>query len=175
MKILVIGNGFIGSAIVKRLESEGHELLTFSRTFKAGDKSQQVVGDVLNFDIFAKTLLWNPQVVIHTAWITDHATYAQDASNSEYAQFTSLLARAVSQSNIEHLIVLGTCAEYGTQNRACTAGITKLNPTTYYGKQKVIALNSAKEALLESKVRLTWARIFQPYGRNQDSNRLLPY
>jgi nucleoside-diphosphate-sugar epimerase len=175
MKILVIGNGFIGSAIIKRLESEGHELLIFSRTFNSGINSQQIIGDVFSFDDFAKTLLWGPQVIIHTAWITTHTSYADDSSNFQYAKFTALLARNVAHSNLEHLIVLGTCAEYGPQSRASTAGITKLNPTTFYAKQKVVALNSIKEAFLDSKVRLTWARIFQPYGLKQDPSRLLPF
>jgi nucleoside-diphosphate-sugar epimerase len=73
------------------------------------------------------------------------------------------------------LIVLGTCAEYGPQSQPSSAGITKLNPTTFYAKQKVEALNSSKQILHESKVRLTWARIFQPYGQKQDPSRLLPY
>ena len=175
MKILVIGNGFIGSAIIKRLKLEGHELLIFSRTFNAGINSQQIVGDIFSFDDYAKALIWDPQVIIHTAWITTHTNYAQDPSNSHYARFTSLLASSVSHSNLEHLIILGTCAEYGPQSQPSTAGITKLNPTTFYAKQKVEALNSTKEALLESKVRLTWARVFQPYGQKQDSSRLLPY
>ena len=175
MKILVIGSGFIGSAIIERLESEGHELLIFSRKFKASIRSQQVIGDIFSFDDFAKTLLWDPQVIIHTAWITTHAIYTNDSSNSQYAQFTSSLAATVSQTNLEHLIILGSGAEYGPQSHTSTAGITKINPTTFYAKQKVAALNSTREALLESKVRLSWARIFQPYGRNQDSSRLLPY
>lgn len=175
MKILIIGNGFIGSAIIKRLESEGHELLVFSRTFNSRINCQQMVGDVFSFDDFVKVLLWNPQVIIHTAWITTHTHYAQDSSNSRYAQFTSLLATSVAHSNLEHLIVLGTCAEYGPQSKASTAGITKLNPTSFYAKQKVEALNAAKQIFHESKVRLTWARIFQPYGQNQDPSRLLPY
>ena len=174
MKILVIGNGFIGSEIVKRLKLEGHELLIFSRTFNAGIDSQQIVGDIFNFDDFAKALLWNPQVIIHTAWITTHPLYAQDSSNSQYAQFTSLLASSVAHSDLEHLIILGTCAEYGPQSQPSAAGITKLNPTTFYAMQKVEALNSSKQIFHESKVRLTWARIFQPYGQNQDPSRLLP-
>ena len=52
MKILVIGNGFIGSSIIQRLESEGHELLIFSRTFKVGSQSQQISGDILDFSEF---------------------------------------------------------------------------------------------------------------------------
>ena len=175
MKILVIGNGFIGSAIIKRLKLEGHELLIFSKTFKAEIDSQQIVGDIFRFDDFVKALLWDPQVIIHTAWITTHAHYSQDSSNSQYAQFTSLLSTYVAHSNLEHLIVLGTCAEYGPQSQPSTAGITKLNPTTFYAKQKVEALNSSKQLFQESKVRFTWARIFQPYGQKQDPSRLLPY
>ena len=175
MKILVIGNGFIGSAIIKRLKLEGHELLVFSRTLKADTNSQQIVGDIFRFDDFAKALLWDPQVIIHTAWITTHAHYSQDASNYQYAQFTSLLSTSVAHSNLKHLIVLGTCAEYGPQSQPSTAGITKLNPTTFYAKQKVEALNSSKQIFQESKVRFTWARIFQPYGQKQDPSRLLPY
>ena len=56
MKILVIGSGFIGSAIIQRLQSEGHELLIFSKTFKDGILSQQVIGDIFSFDDFSKTI-----------------------------------------------------------------------------------------------------------------------
>jgi nucleoside-diphosphate-sugar epimerase len=175
MKILVIGSGFIGTEIANRLESEGHEIRIFSRRLNSSLKAIQVVGDIFDFDEFAVTLSWNPQVIIHTAWITTHAFYAEDNSNSRYAEFTSLLAKSVSQTSLEHLIVLGTCAEYGPQTKQCIAGITKLNPTTFYGKQKVLAFNSTRDALFGSSVRLSWARIFQPFGPNQDSNRLIPY
>ena len=69
MKVLVIGNGFIASSIIQRLESEGHEILIYSRTLKKEVKSQQILGDIFNFDDFVKTLLWKPQIVIHTAWV----------------------------------------------------------------------------------------------------------
>ena len=175
MKILVIGNGFIGSSIIQKLEAEGHELLIFSKTFRDGVQSQQVIGDIFSFDNFSKTLSWDPQVIIHTAWVTALGTYADDSSNYQYAQFTSNLAKYVSQTNLEHLIIIGTCAEYGSQSGAISAGITELNPITLYAKQKVAALNLAKKFLLGSSVRLTWARVFQPYGPHQDKNRLLPY
>ena len=175
MKILVIGSGFIGSEIANRLESEGHEIRIFSRTLNESLKDLQIVGDIFDFEEFGRTLSWEPHVIIHTAWITTHAFYAEDNSSAKYAEFTSLLAKTVSQTKLEHLIVLGTCAEYGPQTRECIAGITKLDPTSFYGKQKVVAFNSTRDALLGSSVRLSWARIFQPFGPNQDSNRLIPY
>jgi len=175
MKILVIGNGFISTAIIQRLESEGHNLLIFSRTLKEGFQSRQIVGDIFDFDDFAKVLSWKPHIIIHTAWVTSHGLYTFDSSNYEYSRFTSDLAKHINQSNVEHMIVLGSCAEYGPQIKASVAGITKLCPNDLYGEQKVAAFNLVKAALKGSNIRLSWVRIFQPYGPGQDKKRLLPH
>ncbi len=174
MKILVIGNGFIATPIIHKLELEGHDVLVYSRTFNKNIESQQILGDIFLFEDFVKTLLWKPQIVIHTAWITTHNLYKNDPSNQLYAQFTTNLAEYIALTDIEHLIILGTCAEYGHQTEASTAGITKLAPVNFYAQQKVSAFNSVKEILVGSGVRLTWARIFQPYGPMQDKDRLIP-
>jgi nucleoside-diphosphate-sugar epimerase len=175
MKILVIGNGFIASPIIQKLESEGHQLLIYSRTLKNEISSRQILGDIFHFEDFAKTLSWEPQVIIHTAWVTTHGLYVNDQVNYKFAQFSADLARRIVSSNVNHLVVLGSGSEYGTQSEACSAGITKLNPENLYAKQKVIAFNSVKEILSNSNVRFTWARIFHPYGPGQDKKRLLPY
>jgi nucleoside-diphosphate-sugar epimerase len=175
MKILVIGNGFIATPLIQKLESEGHELLIYSKTLNENIKSQQVLGDIFLFEDFVKTLLWKPQIIIHTAWITTFSRYKNDLSNYRYAQFTSDLAKHIALTDIESLIILGTCAEYGHQTKASNAGITKLSPVNLYAQQKVSAFNSVKEILDGSSVRLTWARIFQPYGPRQDKDRLIPY
>ena len=175
MKILVIGNGFIASPIIQKLESEGHQLLIYSRTLKNEISSRQILGDIFSFEDFAKTLSWEPQVIIHTAWVTTHGLYVNDQVNYKFAQFSADLARRIVSSNVNHLVVLGSGSEYGTQSEACSAGITKLNPENLYAKQKVFAFNSVREILSSSTVRLTWARIFHPYGPGQDKKRLIPY
>jgi nucleoside-diphosphate-sugar epimerase len=175
MKILVIGNGFIASPIIQKLESEGHQLLIYSRTLKNEIPSRQILGDIFNFEDFAKTLSWEPQVIIHTAWVTTYGLYINDQINYKFAQFSADLARRIANSSVKHLVVLGSGSEYGTQSEACSAGITKLNPENLYAKQKVIAFNSVREILSSSTVRLTWARIFHPYGPGQDKKRLIPY
>lgn len=175
MKILVIGSGFIGSSIIQYLEMEGHELLIFSKTFKKGIQSEQLVGDIFFGNDFSKALSWGPHVIIHTAWVTTHGKYVDDPSNFHYAQFTADLAKSVAGSDLEHLIILGTCGEYGPQTEPSIAGITELNPISFYARQKVEALNSVKNLLLDGSPRLTWARVFQPYGPHQDKNRLIPY
>lgn len=175
MKILVIGNGFIATSIVHKLEAEGHEILIYARRFNERINSKQVLGDIFLFNDFISTLSWKPQIVINTAWITTHGIYRNDPSNYQYAQFASNLARHVIHSDIEHLIFLGTCSEYGNQSEVSTAGVTELSPLDLYSKQKVEALNSVKNTLLNSKIRFTWARIFYPYGPMQNPNRLIPY
>ena len=174
MRILIIGNGFLGREICARLDSDGHEILVFARTWCAGLTSQQVMGDIFDFGEFVEVLKWKPQVVIHTAWITTPGVYKNDPSNTEYANFTINLARTLANSDVEHLVVLGTCAEYGDQDRPSTAGLTNLSPTSLYAQEKVFAFRSARELLKGSNVRFTWARIFYPYGPYQDERRLIP-
>lgn len=175
MKILVIGNGFIATPIIQRLESEDHDLLIYSRTTKRGIQSRQIVGDLFDFENFVRTLSWGPHIIIHSAWVTAHGHYTTDQVNYKYAEFTSELARYIANTDVKHLVVLGSGSEYGTQKATSTAGITRLKPENLYARQKVIAFNSAKALLSKSKVRLSWARIFQPYGPRQDKKRLLPY
>lgn len=175
MKILVIGNGFIATSLVRRLESENHELLVFSRTPSKRINCQQVFGDIFAFEEFVKVFNWKPKIIIHTAWITTPGFYKTDFSNFKYAEFTANLAQYIAHSGVEHLIILGTCAEYGLQVEPSTAGVTKLSPSTLYAEQKVVAFNSVKDLLQESDVRFTWARIFYSYGPNQDQKRLIPH
>jgi nucleoside-diphosphate-sugar epimerase len=175
MKILVIGNGFIAQSIIRKLEREKHNLLIFSRTPKVGILSKQVTGDIFNMAEFSEVLQWKPQVIVNTAWVTTHESYMEDPSNLDYANFAIRLASSLPASSVEHLIVLGSCAEYGFQSSVSTAGITKLNPINLYSTQKVFAFTSINEILKDSGVRFSWARVFQPYGPIQDKNRLIPY
>jgi nucleoside-diphosphate-sugar epimerase len=113
-------------------------------------------------------------VIVHTAWITTPGVYRDDPSNIEYANFTVNLAKYVVNSEIEHLIILGTCAEYGLQIGPSTAGITTPSPVSLYAQQKVTAFNSVQNIFKEKSTRITWARLFYPYGPKQHKERLIP-
>lgn len=175
MKILVIGNGFIASEIINALDSAGHEIVIYSRSLKDRVQNQQIIGDIFDTNNLVKILQWKPQVIVHTAWVTAHQRYTHDVSNHDYANFTSEFARKLIDSDVEHFIVLGSCAEYGPQLMPSSAGKTSLNPVNLYAEQKVAAFNSVKKTLEGSTVRLSWVRIFQPYGPHQDKARLIPF
>ena len=175
MKILVIGNGFIARPLIQKLESDGHEILIFARTAKPGILNKQITGDFLNFDDFIPVLDWKPQVIVHTGWVTAYAQYPEDPLNYLYSEFTIKLAAHIVSTDVQHLIVLGSCAEYGLQTAPSVAGITQLNPKSLYAAQKVHAYKESSKILSATNIRFSWARIFQPYGLNQDSKRLIPY
>ena len=175
MRILVIGSGFVATSTVQKLESEGHDLLIFSRTASERVKSRQIEGDIFNFSDFIKVLAWKPQIIVHTAWITTPGKYREDPSNFEYAEFTVNLANYISHSEVEHLIILGTCAEYGWQIEPSTAGFTKTSPNILYSEQKVAAFLAVEKILQKSTTRFTWARLFYPYGPHQHEKRLIPH
>ena len=175
MRILVLGSGFVASSIVQNLESEGHELLVFSRTRGQRIDCHQIEGDIFNFKDFVKVLGWKPEIIIHTVWITTPGIYRNDPSNLKYANFTIDLAEHIKHSDVKHLIILGTCSEYGRQIRASTAGLTNLSPNILYSQQKVAAFRAVEKTLQGSNTRLTWARLFYPYGPYQHEKRLVPH
>lgn len=175
MKILVIGSGLIASSIVQRLEFEGHDLLVYSRSVNPTIQCSQLQGNIFEFAEFSKVFTWNPEIIIHAAWITTPGIYKDDLSNLEYTKFTHQLAQYIHNSDVEHLIILGTCAEYGHRNGPSTAGVTNLAPSTLYAEQKVVAFQAVRDILQGSTTRLTWARVFYPYGPNQDQKRLIPF
>lgn len=175
MKILVLGNGFLAHPIVKKLDSEGHEVSVYSRHAKSEIKIQQFEGDILESEKLERVLRKGYQVVINTAWITTHNLYSTDKSNKDYARCAISLAGRAAQSRVEHFIGFGSCAEYGPQSSPCVAGKTLLKPETLYAEQKVETFQQTRQLLSLTRTRFSWLRIFQPYGLMQDSNRLIPY
>jgi len=175
MRILVIGNGYLASTIIEKLISDGQEVRIYSRTIKTGFSCEQIRGDIFDYENLQIALAWEPNVVINTVWITSPGSYKNDASNYDYARFAIDLAEFVRQLGVEHLIVLGSCAEYGVRGEPSIGGITALAPQSLYAEQKVVALNGIKTLLKSSSTNFTWARIYFPYGPNQNQNRLVPY
>ena len=175
MRIAVIGgNGFLGKEIVKLFESQQNEVACLHRSehldCKTGSK----------FDLFnPKGLMgflefFQPEVVIVTAWITDLETYRTDPTNVRYQTAIQHFAnQLISRMNIQ-LVVLGTSAEYGLDVGPCANGLSDSIAHNPYAKAKLDCLRGLREIFTDVDSRLTWLRIFQPYGLNQDSLRLIP-
>jgi nucleoside-diphosphate-sugar epimerase len=175
MKVLVIGNGFLGSEIIKLFGSNDFDVMVVSRSINPGFVGKKIEGDFLKQDLINHALEWAPDVVIQTAWITDHKKYLNDPLNKDYASFTIDLANRIVNTKVKHLVVLGSAAEYGQQATPIVAGATSLSPESFYAEQKIRAFKSIYEIFKDNDKQLTWGRVFQPYGSGQDEQRLIPH
>ena len=177
MRVLVAGGGgFLGAEIITNLIESGFEVKSFGRNFSAAIYCEQIIADIMNPDSYQKLLsIWKPEVVIQAAWVTNQKTYRTSPLNSEYMDATLKFAEQSYLSNTEHFLALGSSAEYGLPAEPCNALTTSAAPVDIYGKDKLQTLVKLREVAEKFSSRLSWARIFQPYGPNQDSARLLPF
>lgn len=175
MKVLIVGgNGFIGSQITRDLKSQGHLVHCLSRrvTFDVSDQTQ---ADISNRSSYLELLSsWQPKVVIQAAWITEHTNYRANPLNIDYANSSIIFAEDCFRSGVDHFIGLGSAAEYGKPSSPCIAGVTPIQTLDLYSESKIAARKGVSSLAQNYSKRFTWARIFQPYGPNQDSLRFVP-
>jgi nucleoside-diphosphate-sugar epimerase len=177
MKILVVGaNGFLGKEISKELTDNGHVVIGMSRSANSNRDKKWVSADIGRPDSYRSFISdWRPEVVIQSAWVTSQKTYRQSVKNFNYASDTLRFAKDCLQTGTKHFIGLGSSAEYGIQPFPCDAAETTPSPVDTYGQKKLETLLDLQELTLAADARLTWGRVFQPYGLGQDSERLIPW
>ena len=150
-RYLVTGaRGFIGGAVVRRLEAYGEEVIAFEGDLLADDWPR----------------LPDASHCIHSAWYTNHADYLTHSVNRDWAAATLRLARAFAG----RFVGLGTCLEYDVARAGPLREESPLRPDTLYARCK--AEVCAELAARDRDV--AWARIFFVYGPRDRSGRLVP-
>ena len=151
-RYLVTGaRGFIGSAVVRRLEAYGHEVTAFKGDLLADEPLQ----------------LPYASHCIHTAWYTNHSDYLTSEANREWLVASLRLARAF----VGRFIGLGTCLEYDVSGGGpCAEDRTPVRPDTLYARCKTELSN----ALANDGSDFAWARVFFVYGPGDRAGRLVP-
>jgi len=76
--------------------------------------------------------------------------------------------------NARHWIGIGSQAEYGNLNKKISEDDT-CNPTTLYGKSKLICSQISKDLCKEYGIEHTWLRLFSVFGPGDSNNWLIPY
>ncbi len=176
MKVLIFGGtGLLGSQIALRLQANGETVRCVNRKISPNLKVDQYLGDIFRRSSYRDLVSsWEPDIVVQCAWITDQESYRNDPSNRLYAQNTIDLAEHCFRSNTKHFFGLGSSAEYGTPEKPCNAATSKPDPQDLYSEEKVRTNEGLRELAEKYSRRLTWGRVFQPYGRQQDPARLIP-
>jgi dTDP-6-deoxy-L-talose 4-dehydrogenase (NAD+) len=126
--------------------------------------------DISNSPDDAFDQLGKPDTLIHLAWNGLPNYQSLHHFDSELpAQYRFL--SAVAQQGLSHLIVTGTCFEYGMQS-GCLLETDETNPANPYGFAKD-ALRRQLQFLAETvDFDLTWARLFYLYGEGQAASSL---
>ena len=173
---MVGGTGFLGSEIALKLVNEGNSVKSLSRKISSTLKIDQTLGDISSPNSYLELIsTWKPEVVVQAAWVTEQMNYRSSPLNKIYAESTVTLARHCFEFGTEHFITLGSCAEYGDPHGPCNASSTPVLALDPYGESKLWTLDQLRLLGSTQKRRITWARVFQPYGRNQDPARLIPF
>ena len=153
-RFLVTGaTGFIGSAIIRHLATNGHEGIALET-------------DLLRDDHLDLSSI-GASHCIHAAWYTNHTDYLVHAVNRDWVSASCRLAEAFDG----RFVGLGTCLEYDVADAAGSLPEnTPLRPETLYAQSKVELF----ERLSASAGNFAWARVFFVYGPGDRTGRLIP-
>jgi nucleoside-diphosphate-sugar epimerase len=76
--------------------------------------------------------------------------------------------------NAKHWIGIGSQAEYGDLNKEITEN-DKCNPTTFYGKSKLLCSKISEELCQAYSIEHSWLRLFSVFGPNDNHDWLIPF
>lgn len=176
MKVLLTGaSGFIGRHVLGQLMAAGIDTVIVGRS-RPGDYT----GDFIEADLLqpegSKEIVQCARAshLLHLAWYAEHGQYWNSFLNLRWVEGSVRLVEAFCAAGGQKVVAAGTCAEYDWAFGFCREDSTPLNPATLYGTAK-----DATRRLLEAickchQTQFAWGRIFLPYGKGEDSRRLIP-
>ncbi|MBS1534257.1 MAG: NAD(P)-dependent oxidoreductase [Bacteroidetes bacterium] len=184
MKILVTGGaGFIGSAIVPKMQKEGHEVyvldnLSFgNRDFISVDDAHFFQGDIREADFVTQTLKSiEPEAIVHLAAI--HFIPYCNANPFESADINirgtmNVLNAAKKLKNLKKVFFASTAAVYPISDHAVDENHTLL-PLDIYGLTKLTGEHLCREFQLQTGVDTICCRFFNAFGPNETNPHLIP-
>ena len=175
-KIAILGaNGFLGLPIANAFEAKDWEVIALSHNKKPESFRQEILADLFDEATLETALSQTkPDVVLSTAWDTEHGKFWTNESNVGYRDATLKFAELSFQAGVETFIGLGTMSEYGISPGFCNADLTPLVSNDIYSKSKIETGLELKK-IGEAFGRQThWARVFQAFGPNEKSERYVP-
>lgn len=178
MRVMVTGaTGFVGQHVVNELLARGHSVVAIARDIKRArempwfDRVEFIQCDLHESfkPLFQPEYL--PNAIVHLAW-PGLPNYRDFFHISKNLPADLAFLEAAVKSGVSHLLVAGTCLEYGMQYGPLTEEM-ETRPTTPYGFAKD-ALRKALQLLQKERpFTLQWMRLFYMHGEGQNKNSLL--
>jgi nucleoside-diphosphate-sugar epimerase len=178
LKILVTGaTGFIGNHLVQHLLKKDVEVIATSRSVEKAKQYQwfsKVKYIPCDFekeqeDYFS--FFKRPECIIHLAWdgLWDYKNLLHFEKNVPvHYKFIKNMVH----HGLKHVVITGTCLEYGMQYGQLTEDL-ETKPSTPYGLGKDTLRRYLEQLLTLSSVTFQWIRLFYLYGDGQSEKSLL--
>lgn len=175
-RVAILGaHGFLGAPIASTFIENGYEVISFSRTKKRDSLLQEYQVDLFDRESLKFALSEaKPNIVISTAWDTEHGKFWMNESNSQYRDFTLKFAELSFESGAESFLGLGTMSEYGTNPGICNAENSPLIASDIYSTSKIETGNDLMLIGERFRRKTNWLRVFQAFGPNEKAQRFIP-
>jgi UDP-glucose 4-epimerase len=183
-KIVVTGGaGFIGSAIIKHLKSEGHEIFVIDNLSFGNRNFIDVADDhFFNEDILDREKMESvitavdPEWVIHLAaihFIPYCNEHPFEAANINIQGTINVYDACKKLPKLERLFFASTAAVYPISDDAVSEE-HRLCPLDVYGLSKLTGERLSREFHLETGVPTIICRFFNAFGPNETNPHLIP-
>jgi nucleoside-diphosphate-sugar epimerase len=175
------GGGFVGARAVRALASEGRRVAVIAMPGESLWRLADLEGrlEVFEADLADRDRVggivreWRPDTALHCAWYAEPGLYLESPKNIDCMTQSVWLAEDLVAAECRRIVMVGTCAEYDT-DEGCLREDSPVRPATLYAASKLATRLVVEPLAARGGAALAWARLFFLYGPDEDPRRMIP-